>query len=131
MGANDRAQNVMCIRDRAHPIPHRLVDRVAKCPRSSGHGADLSPEHFHALNIGLLPADILLAHVDNTGYPKMCTGRGRRDSVLASTSLRNDSFFSHSNRQQSLTEGTVNFVSTRMIQILSLKPNLRSTAMLS
>ena len=53
--------------DRGHPVAHGFVDGVAQGARTTGDRANFGPHQRHAEHVGLLTADVFLAHVDDAG----------------------------------------------------------------
>ena len=114
--------------DRAHPVAHGLVDRVAERPRAGRHGTHLRAQQLHAEDVGLLAADVFLAHVDNAFQAEAGACRGCRDAVLSGAGFGDDAAFTHSQREQCLAERVVDFVCAGMVQVLALQVNLRTAA---
>ncbi len=124
MRPDHAADDVMRVFHRRHPVSHRLVDRVTQRPRTAFHGADGCPEQSHAEHVRLLTTNVLGTHVNRTRQPKVCARGGCRDAVLARTGFCDHSRFAHSQRQQRLADRVVNLVSTGVVQVFSLEPNL-------
>lgn len=115
--ANGRPDQVMCIFQSCHPLPHRLVDCIleglcAGCDRDdllfSGYTGSVSSEthisaqHLDTENVQLLSSDILGPHVDVACHAELGTNRSRSNTVLASTRLGDDTSLSQTLGKQYL-----------------------------
>src|SRR5262245_11698860 len=129
MRANYGANDVVRCLNARHPVAKGLVHRIAKRLGAAADRTDLSTEQPHAVDIRRLAANILFAHIDDAFEAKMCTCRGCCDAVLAGPGFGDDAALAHPHREQGLPERIVDFVSTGMVQVLALQPNLPTTAL--
>ena len=75
-------------------------------------------EQFHAVHIECLSLCVKSSHV-HIAFHSEESGRCRGcNAVLAGPGLRNKPCFSHSFREEGLTEDIVDFVGARVVQIL-------------
>jgi hypothetical protein len=97
--------------------------RVDRC-----HGG---AEQAHAVDVEPLASHVLGAHVDHTLEPQQrCRGR-RRHAVLAGAGFGDDAALAHLLREQTLAEGVVDLVSTRVEQIFPLEEDPRPAELLA
>jgi hypothetical protein len=130
VGPEDRAEDVVRRAHVRHPVTHRLVDRVLERLRARGDRHDFRAEEPHPLDVRVLPAHVLLAHVDDAVEPQQ-GGRGRcRDAVLAGAGLGDHPLLLHRSRQQRLAEGVVDLVRAGVQQILALEKDARAAQLL-
>jgi hypothetical protein len=102
------------------PIAHRFTDRFLEGGLSRGDGNDFRTEKFHARNVEGLAFHVHRAHVNDalaTEARSHCRGS---DAVLPRAGLGDDTFFSHSLREQDLAERIVDFVRAGVEQIFAL-----------
>ena len=130
MGTDDRAQDVVGIFHRCHPVTHRFIDGVPQGSRTTCNWPHFGPHGSHDEHIELLPTNILFSHVHHTGKSKSSTSGGGRHAMLTRPSLGDDSFFPHPQGQQRLTDRIVNFVSPGVVQIFAFEVNLSPAAFL-
>ena len=84
-------------------------------------GPDFGAEQVHALDVGPLPAHVLLAHVDDALEAEAgADGRGG-DTVLAGARLGDDSPFAQPARQDGLAERVVQLVGAGVQQVLAFE----------
>ena len=122
---HDRTQDVVRVLDAAHPVPHRLVDRIPQRPRPARHRSHLRPHHPHDEHVQLLPPDILLAHVDHAREAEPGTRCGGRDAMLARSGFGDDAGLAHPLGEQHLPQRVVDLVRPGEVQILPLEVDLR------
>ena len=115
--------------DRAHPIAHRFVDRVAQRARTARDRAHFRPQQPHAEDVRLLPANVFFAHVDDAFQAETGTGGCRGHAMLAGTGFGDHALLAHPHRQQCLAERVVDFVGAGVIQIFALQIDLRPAGM--
>src|SRR3977135_1647946 len=72
------------------PVADRLARRLLQRLRPEVDAAHLGAEEPHALDIGLLPAHVFLAHVDDALVPEARANRRCRDAMLAGARFRDD-----------------------------------------
>ena len=126
MRTRHRADDVVRVVDVAHPVAHRLVERVLQGLRSGLHGHHLGAEELHAEDVGRLAFDVLGAHVDHAFEPEPRRHRGGRHAVLAGAGLRDDAGLAHPLREQRLAHGVVHLVRAGMVQVLALEVEARA-----
>ena len=90
-----------------------------RAPASTGE--TVAPEQLHPLDVGLLAAHVLGAHVDDALEPEQRAGGGGRDAVLAGAGLGDDPLLAHALGQQRLAERVVDLVGAGVEQVLALE----------
>ena len=95
-------------------------------PLSTGmHGR---AEQLHHVDVERLPFDVDRAHVDVDRHAELRTdGRGR-DAVLTGAGFRDDARLAHAPREQRLTDGVVDLMRARVIEIFALEQQRRGAA---
>ena len=124
MRAHDRADRVVRLGRRAHPVAHRLVGGVAEGPRTAGHGDDRRAHRPHIKNVELLTPDVLLPHVDGALQARQRARRRRGDPVLAGAGLGDHPGLAHPVRQEDLADPIVDLMGAGMVEVLPLQVNL-------
>ena len=114
----------------AHPVAEGLVRGVAQGARAAAHRADLGAQQLHAEDVGPLPADVFLAHVDHAFQAEQCTGRGGGHAVLPGPGFGDHSPLAHPPRQQRLAERVVDLVRAGVVQVLAFQVDLGPAALL-
>jgi hypothetical protein len=76
---------------------------------------------LHALDVGPLPAHVLLAHVDDALEVEAGADRRRRDAVLAGARLGDDPPLPESPREHRLAEGVVQLVRAGVKEVLAFQ----------
>jgi hypothetical protein len=113
------------VRASTEPIQSRMASLVASLsvrePESTG--IDVRPEHLHADDVEVLPADILGAHVDVALEPEVRGSGGARDAVLPGAGLGDDALLAHALGEQGLAEGVVDLVGAGVGEVLALEPD--------
>ncbi len=130
MWASHRTDDVVSRLHIRHPITNRLRRRIFQGARTCLYRADLCTQQLHAGNVGCLSLNVQHAHVNNAIEAKASADRCCRHTVLTRTSLSNNPFFAHSQRQHGLSQGIIDFVSPCMIQVFALEINLSPTVAL-
>ena len=120
----------MRVGDAVRPLTHGFAHRILQSRGTRGHGNHLGAEQSHSIDVERLTLGILLAHENDALHAHQSSGSRGRDTVLTCTSLGNQADLAHLFGQQRLTENVVDFVRTRVIEILSLEINLRSAKIL-
>ena len=92
--------------------------------RARGDRHHLGAQELHARDVGRLPADVLLAHVDHAGKAEEGARRGAGDAVLAGTGLGDDALLAEPLGDQRLPERVVDLVGPGVRQILPLEPDV-------
>ncbi len=121
-GGPDRAaDDVVRVGDVLDPIADRSRDRLLQRPRAGCDGSDARAEELHALDVWLLAADVLHAHVDDTVEPEQGGSGGRRHAVLPGTGLGDHARLAHALGEQRLPEGVVDLVRPGVVEVLALE----------
>ena len=115
--------------DIGDPVAQRLVHRIFQRARAGGDAAHFRAEQMHAEDIGLLPLDIHLAHVDDAGQTEARRDRGGGDAMLAGAGFRDDARLAHAARQQNLAEAIVDLVRAGVVEVFALQIDLRAAEM--
>ena len=87
---------------------------------------DFRAVQFHRGDVGLLAANVNLAHVNRAIQAKLCARGGGGQTVLARAGLGDDSFFAHALCKQALADGVVDFMGACVGQTFKLYVDLRS-----
>ena len=98
--------------------------------RAAADGPHFRAEQLHAEDVRRLPANVLLAHIDDAIEAEMGTGGRRGHAVLAGAGLGDHAPLAHAQRQQRLAERVVDFVSAGVVQVFALELDLRPAALL-
>ena len=98
--------------------------RVAEGPRAAGNRPHFRTQQPHAKDVGLLPANVFLAHVNDAFQPEPGTGGGRGHAMLSGAGLGDHAVFAHPHGQQGLAQRVVDLVGTGVIQILPFQVDL-------
>mmetsp|Transcript_18026 Transcript_18026/g.27360 ORF Transcript_18026/g.27360 Transcript_18026/m.27360 type:complete len:312 (+) Transcript_18026:240-1175(+) len=130
MGSNSRSDQVVCVTDIGNPISHGLINSILEGTLTIFHRDYLSSESIHTEYVKLLTFAIHGSHVNSTVKTKLGTNGGSSHTVLSSTCLGNDTWLSNTLGKECLSNGIINLMSTGMSQILTLKPNLGTSAII-
>ena len=124
MRAEDAAEEVVRGADVGDPVAHGFVDGVFEGARAGRDAADFSAEHAHAVDVELLAAHVLFAHVDDAVEAEERADGGGGDAVLARAGFRDDAFLAHAHGEERLAEAVVDFVRAGVEQVFALEVNL-------
>ena len=102
------------------PIAHRFADRFLKGGLSRRDGNDFRAQKFHARDVERLAFYVHRAHVDYSFATEPRRHRSGGNAVLTRAGLSDDAVFTHSLREQDLTERVVDFVRSGVKQVLAL-----------
>ena len=103
------------------PVADRLARRLLQRLRPEVDGTHLRAEQAHALDVRLLAAHVLLAHVDDALEPEArADGRGR-DAVLPGAGLGDDAALAEPLREHDLAERVVELVRAGVQEVLALQ----------
>ena len=104
-------------------IQSRIASLVASfsvfVPNSTG--THLGAQQVHPLDVRLLAAHVLRAHVDDALEPEPRAGRRGRDTVLAGARLGDDPLLAEPAGEQRLAERVVELVRAGVEQVLALE----------
>ena len=129
--AADRADAVVRVADRPHPVAEGLVHGVLERAGTGRDRDDLGAQHPHAGHVQRLPAGVLLAHVDGAvQVEQRARGRGGH-AVLAGPGLRDHPGLAHPPGQQHLAEHVVDLVRPGVGQILALEQHRAAASLLA
>ena len=114
----------MGVVDIGYPIAEGLVDGVLQ-----GAGAVLYRHHrgahlFHPEDIGALPLDIDLAHINGAVKTEFGGHGGRGHAVLAGAGLGDHPFFAHPFDQQALAHDIVGLVGAGVVEVFAFDVDL-------
>ena len=126
MRARHRADDVVRVVDVAHPVAHRLVERILEGPGAGHHRDHLGAQELHAEHVGRLAFDVLRAHVDDALQAEPRGDGRRRHAVLAGPGLGDDAGLAHALREQCLAHGVVHLVRPGMVQVFPLEVHARA-----
>ncbi len=88
-------------------------------------------KHAHARDVERLPRHVYRAHVHDAFKTEVRGDSGGSDSMLARARFRDDARLAHFHREQSLADGIIDFVRSRVEQIFSLEINARAAEFFS
>ena len=78
------------------------------------------------IDIQLLPAHVLFAHVDHALQAEQRADSGSGDAVLAGAGLGDDALLAHALGEQALAEAVVDLVRAGVEQVFALEIDLRA-----
>jgi hypothetical protein len=84
-------------------------------------------QQAHSEHVQRLPTHVFGAHIDDALQTKTGTDRRSSHAMLTRTGFSNDPLLAHTQGQQSLTEGIVDFVRTGVVEVFTLQPNAWTT----
>ena len=113
----------MARRAGGHPVANRLGRRVLERARAGGDGNDGGAHQPHAIDVELLPAHVLLAHVHHALEAKARTDGGGGHAVLPRPGLGDDPALPHAAGKQRLRQRVVDLVGTGVVEVLALQPD--------
>src|SRR5574344_1158099 len=113
----------------ATPVADSLVGGVFESPVARLHRSYLRSKHFHSFNVGVLALHVESTLIHHARHVHQCAHRSRSHTMLSSSRLGDDTFLSHFLGQQNLTDGVVDLVGTRMVEVLALQIELASIAL--
>ena len=122
--ARGGADDVEGVVDVGDPVAQRLVHRVLQRARARGDGHHLGAEQLHAEDVGLLPLDVGLAHVDRAGQAEARGDGGGGDAVLAGAGLGDDARLAHAAGEQDLADAVVDLVRAGVVELVALEIDL-------
>src|ERR1051325_8885896 len=93
------------------------------------HRHDLGAEQLHAEDVGLLPLDIGVAHINDALQIEERAGRRGRDAGLAGAGLGDDATFAHAPCQEDLAEHVVDLVRAGMVELVPLEVDFGAAEM--
>ena len=81
-------------------------------------------QHLHAFHVHVLTLNIKGSLIHCAGHVHQCTSGGCCHTVLTCTCLGNDTLLAHLLGKENLTEGIVDFVGTRVVEVFTLEIEL-------
>ncbi len=112
-GPDGGADHVVRVADVGDPVADRGRDRLLERAGAGVDGLDGGAHQPHPLDVGLLAAHVLGAHVDDAlDAEQRARGRGG-DAVLAGAGLGDDARLAHALGEQALPERVVDLVRAR------------------
>src|SRR5574344_422496 len=103
------------------PVAYRFVGGVFQCHITGCDGAHFSTEHLHPFHIRVLSLHIQCSLIHHTRPIHQCTDRGCGHTVLTGTGLGDDTGLAHFVGKKDLSDGVVDLVGTRMIEVLTFE----------
>ncbi len=119
--ADRRADHVVRVSHVFHPVADRRRGRLLQRPRARVHGRDGGAQQRHALDVGMLAARVLGAHVDDALQVQQRAHRRGRHAMLAGAGLGDDPPLAHPLGQERLAERVVELVRARVVEVLALE----------
>ena len=108
----------------AAPVADGLGACVAERHIACGHGMHLGAKHPHALHIGVLPLHIGLPHEDLTLHVHQRAHGGGSHAMLSGSCLGDDARLAHLPCHENLSDGVVDLVRARVVEVLTLQIEL-------
>ena len=105
-----RPDHVVRRRDVRDPVADRGADRLLEGACAGLDRLDGRAQQVHALDVGLLAAHVLGAHVDDALEAQQRAGRRGRDAVLTGAGLGDDARLAHPLCEQRLAQRVVDLV---------------------
>jgi hypothetical protein len=131
VGADGRSDDVVSCVEVNDPSAHGLVDCVTQGLSSSLNSNNLRTKQLDAEDVQGLTPDILGSHVDGALHVELGADSGCRNTVLTSSGLGNNLSFAQSPGNEYLSESVVDLVTSGMVQILSLQPDIGTSGVFS
>src|SRR5205085_9144796 len=103
------------------PIADGLACRLLQRAGAEFDRDDLCAEQAHPLDVGPLPAHVLLAHVDRALEPEAGADSRGRNSMLARACFGDDAALAEPAREDGLPERVVQLVRTGVEEVFSLQ----------
>ncbi len=119
--ADRRADHVVGRLDVGDPVADRGADRLLERASARLDRDDLGAEQAHALDVGVLAADVLRAHVDDALETEQGAGGGGGDAVLAGAGLGDHPRLAHPLGEQRLADRVVDLVGAGVGEVLALQ----------
>ena len=129
MRPGDGADAVEGILDIGDPVAQRLVQGVLEGARAGADGPHLGAQQLHAEDIGLLPLDVDLAHIDDALQAEAGAGGGGRHAMLAGAGLGDDAGLAHPPGEQDLAHDIVDLVCAGVVELVALEIDLGAAEM--
>ena len=130
MRSGNRANHVERVGDIRHPVAQRLIHRVLQRARSRGDRHHVRAQKLHTKDVGRLSGDIGRAHEHRAWQTKTRGHSCGRYTMLPSTGFRDDPRLAHAFGQQDLPQAVIHLVAARMIEFITLEPDLGPAKML-
>ena len=124
--AEDAAEQIVRRADVGHPVAHGFVDGVFEGAGAGGDAADFRAEQAHAVDVQLLAAHVLFAHVDDAFQAEERADGGGGDAVLAGAGFGDDALLAHAHGEERLAEAVVDLVRAGVEKVFALEVNLRA-----
>ena len=128
--AQGGSQNIMRGTDIRHPVAHGFVDRFLEGFLAGFDADTLSPHQPHPKYVQGLALHIHGAHVNAAFETKLRADCGRGHTMLTRPGFGDDPFFAHAFRQQHLANRVVDFMGSRVDQVLAFEINFSAPAIL-
>ena len=129
MRADDRAEAVVRRLDRAHPIAEGLVGGVAQGARAAADRPHFGAEQFHAEDVGPLPADVFLAHVDHAFQPERAQAVAVATPCCPAPVSAITRALAHAPGQERLAERVVDLVGAGVVEVFAFQVDLGPAAL--
>ena len=115
VGAHNRTEAVVRIRNAVSPLAHALVDGVLQGLSARSYGVNTRAEQLHAVDVERLADGVLLAHVNFALHAQQSRRRGGCHAVLTRARFGYQPLFAHFFGEQRLTERVVYFMRARVV----------------
>ena len=122
--ADARADEVVRRLDVRDPVADRLARGLLQRPRAELDRAHLRAEKPHPLDVRMLPAHVLGAHVDDALEPEARADGRSGNAMLPGPRLGDDPALTEPRCEQDLPDRVVDLVRARVAEVLALEHDL-------
>ena len=121
MRTDSGAYNIKGVAGMTAPVAYGLVGGILQGPVACTDGAHLGSQHLHPLYVHMLALHVEGSLIDHAGHVHQGADRGCGHPMLACSRLGDDALLAHLLGQQYLSDGVVDLVGTRVVQVLTLQ----------
>ena len=105
----------------AAPVTYGFVGSILEGFISRMHWSYLCPKHAHALHVGVLTLHIEYSLIHHAWHIHECTYRGCGHTMLSRSRLGYYPLLAHHLGQQYLTNGVIDLMGSRMVEVFALQ----------
>ena len=129
MRAHRRPNEVEGVLGMAAPVADGCAAGITQRHVSRSHRMHFCTQHLHTLYIRVLAFHIGSSHEHLTVHAHQSTDRSRSHSVLSGSRLAGNAGLAHLLCQQDLSDGVVDLVGTRVVQVFTFQIELATIAL--